>query len=75
VHFGVFCEKSRFSSQKPLGEVAVLAWPAYRGQARNDNSDFFRRLSGADGGAEGVGEGLREALDVGVMFSFDHDAG
>jgi hypothetical protein len=34
----------------------------------------FRRLS-ADGGAEGVGQGLAEALDVGVVFGFDHDAG
>src|SRR6266850_2085462 len=29
---------------------------------------------GADRGAEGVGEGLAEALDVGVMLGFDHDA-
>ena len=29
----------------------------------------------ADGGAEGVGEGLAEALDVGFVFGFDHDAG
>src|SRR6266481_7775845 len=28
----------------------------------------------ADGGAEGVGKGLAEALDVGVVFGFDHDA-
>jgi hypothetical protein len=28
-----------------------------------------------DGGAEGVGEGLAEALDVGFVFGFDHDAG
>jgi hypothetical protein len=34
-----------------------------------------RRGSGADGGAEGVGEGLAEAVDVGFVFSFDHDAG
>jgi len=33
------------------------------------------RSSSADGGAEGVGQGLREALDVGVVFSFNHDAG
>lgn len=33
------------------------------------------RISGADGGAEGVGQGLAEALDVGVVFGFDHDTG
>jgi len=32
-------------------------------------------MSGADGGAEGVGQGLGETLDVGVVFGFDHDAG
>ncbi len=31
--------------------------------------------SSADGGAECVGEGLAEALDVGVVFGLDHDAG
>jgi len=30
---------------------------------------------GADGGTEGVGEGLAEALDVGFVFGFDHDTG
>jgi hypothetical protein len=30
---------------------------------------------GADGGAQGVGQGLREALDVSIVFGFDHDAG
>src|SRR6266576_1984583 len=29
----------------------------------------------ADGGAQGVGEGLAEALDVGIVFGFDHNAG
>lgn len=29
---------------------------------------------GADGGAESVGERLAKALDVGVVFGFDHDA-
>jgi len=29
----------------------------------------------ADGGAHGVGQGLAEVLDVGVVFGFDHDAG
>src|SRR5258708_2091567 len=31
------------------------------------------RLS-ADGGAQSVGEGLAEALDIGFVFGFDHDA-
>src|ERR1700694_4922603 len=30
--------------------------------------------SGAGGGAESVGQGLGEALDVGVVFSLNHDA-
>src|SRR6266478_3458958 len=33
------------------------------------------RKLGADGGAEGVGQGLAETLDVGVVLGFDHDAG
>ncbi len=36
--------------------------------------DFPKGLR-ADRGAEGAGEGLAEALDVGVVFGFDHDAG
>jgi hypothetical protein len=34
-----------------------------------------RELLGADGGAEGIGQGLAEAVDVGLVFGFDHDAG
>ena len=33
------------------------------------------KTSGADGRAQGVGQGLAEAFDVGVVFGFDHDAG
>ena len=40
----------------------------------SDGAEETRFLS-ADGGAKGVGEGLGEALDVGVVFGFDHDAG
>src|SRR6266851_10263447 len=49
---------------------------------RNDNAETRTTLrsaekdrSGADGGAQGVGERLAEAVDVGFVFSFDHDAG
>src|SRR5712691_2938062 len=35
---------------------------------------FSSSCSGADGGAEGVGERLAEALDIGFVFGFDHDA-
>jgi len=41
---------------------------------RTPRSAEKKRLS-ADGGAKGVGEGLAEALDVGFVFGFDHDAG
>jgi hypothetical protein len=33
------------------------------------------RSSGADGRSQGTGDGLRKALDVGVVFGFDHNAG
>ena len=49
---------------------------------QGDAPTFFgRRNEGkepdldADGGANGVGEGLAEAMDVGVVLGFDHDAG
>src|SRR6266403_1151806 len=42
---------------------------------RRGHKDFAEtRKLGADGRTEGVGEGLAEALDVGVMLGFDHDA-
>src|SRR5882762_503516 len=41
-------------------------------QERNQSLTAYLR---ADGGALGVGEGLGEALDVGFVFGFDHDAG
>ncbi len=46
-----------------------------REKARAESQIPGIRNSGADGGAESVGEGLAEALDVGVVFGFDHDAG
>ena len=39
------------------------------------NTQRQRVSLGADRGAEGVSEGLAEALDVGFLFSFYHDAG
>src|SRR5260370_15386803 len=35
---------------------------------------FSSSCSGTDGGAEGVGERLAEALDIGFVFGLDHDA-
>ena len=43
--------------------------------ARTDETFDIGLGSSADGRAEGVGEGLAEALDVGFVFGFDHDAG
>jgi len=40
-----------------------------------ESARLGRKTSGADGGAKGVRQGLAEALDVGVVFGFDHDAG
>src|SRR5260370_16957309 len=40
---------------------------------RTPRSAEKKRLSG-DGGAEGVGERLAEALDIGFVFGLDHDA-
>jgi len=36
---------------------------------------FAASCLGANGGMQGVGERLAEALDVGFVFGFDHDAG
>src|SRR6266480_3222247 len=44
---------------QPTGSISSLRWWRLR----------------ADGRAEGVGQGLAEALDVGIVFGFDHDAG
>src|SRR5260370_7797597 len=35
---------------------------------------FSSSCSGTDGGAEGVGERLAEALDIGFVFGLHHDA-
>ena len=70
-------ERLRHSSAAPsLGALAILRLATTRFLAALGVADeLLRGRSGADGGAQGVGEGLAEALNVGVLLGFDHDAG
>src|SRR5882724_5003366 len=50
--------------------------PTTAGEVRRLWSQVCSGLrSAADGGAEGGGDGAGEALDVGIVLGFDHDAG
>ena len=46
----------------------------FRTAAQGQKRSAEKNCLSADGGAEGAGEGLAEALHVGVMLGFDHDA-
>ncbi len=57
----------RFSSASTgLPSSRVAAW-----RPQVDRLHLLR----TDGGAQGAGEGLAEALDIGFLFGLDHDAG